>query len=95
MKVKFFVDPETGQPHILDHGVTESEARHVVSYLACRFTRFLVLLHKPSQHAMKAVYSFIPRQDFSEPWTDLKLYKRYGITNEEIAFIEAKVKPLE
>jgi site-specific DNA-methyltransferase (adenine-specific) len=74
---------------------TESEARHVVSYLACRLTRFLVLLHKPTQDAMKAVYSLVPRQDFSEPWTDQKLYEKYGITDAEITFIESMIRPMD
>jgi hypothetical protein len=31
MIVKFFIDPETGQPHIHNHGVTESEVRRVLA----------------------------------------------------------------
>ena len=34
-------------------------------------------------------------QDFSEPWTDEKLYKKYGLTEEEIAFIESMIRPME
>jgi site-specific DNA-methyltransferase (adenine-specific) len=34
-------------------------------------------------------------QDFAEPWTDEKLYKKYGLTKEEIAFIETIMRPME
>jgi len=57
--------------------------------------RFLVLLIKSTQNGMKKVYSFVPIQDFAEPWTDVKLYKKYGLTKAEIAFIESMVRPME
>lgn len=34
-------------------------------------------------------------QDFSEAWTDEKLYAKYGLTADEIAFIESKIRPME
>ncbi len=55
----------------------------------------MVLLLKNTQHAPQKVYSFVPLQDFSEPWTDEKLYKKYGLTQEEIAFIEKMVRPMD
>jgi len=71
---------------------SEREAQNAASYLTTRFARFLVLLHKPSQHASKRVYTFVPRQDFSKPWSDEELYARYGITQDEIEFIEFLVR---
>lgn len=41
------------------------------------------------------VYHFVPIQDFSEPWTDEKLYAKYGITEEEQAFIESMIHPMD
>jgi hypothetical protein len=29
MEIRFYIDPETGQPHIYGHGVTEEEVREV------------------------------------------------------------------
>jgi site-specific DNA-methyltransferase (adenine-specific) len=55
----------------------------------------MVLLKKNTQDAPARVYSFVPLQDFSEPWTDEKLYKKYGLTDEEIAFIESMIRPME
>ena len=31
MELRFWLDPETGLPHILNHGVTEEEVRQVLS----------------------------------------------------------------
>lgn len=72
----------------------ETEPNNLISYITTRFFRFLVLLNKPSQHATKKVYHFVPVQDFSEPWTDAKLYAKYGIAAEEIAFIESMIRPM-
>jgi site-specific DNA-methyltransferase (adenine-specific) len=69
-------------------------ARNVISYIETRFFRFLVLLIKNTQNGMKKVYSFVPNQNFTEPWTDQKLYKKYGLTSDEIAFIESMVRPM-
>ena len=47
------------------------------------------------RHVMCPVYGFVPMQDFSEPWTDEKLYAKYGITKSEQKFIESIIKPME
>ena len=73
----------------------KQKAENVISYIKTKFFRFLVLLKKNTQHATSKVYSFVPLQDFSEPWTDEKLYKKYGLTDEEIAFIESMIRPME
>src|SRR5690554_3026065 len=71
------------------------EAENVMSYIETKIFRFLVALIKNTQNAMKKVYQFVPMQDFSEPWTDEKLYKKYGLTQEEIDFIESMIKPMD
>lgn len=71
------------------------EAENLAKYLTTRFLRFLVLLNKPTQHATSKVYTFVPIQDFTEPWTDEKLYKKYGLTKDEIAFIESMIRPMD
>ena len=74
---------------------SEDECNNVISYITTKFFRFLVLLRKPSQHATSKVYGFVPMQDFSEPWSDEKLYEKYGITEEERKFIDGLIKPME
>ncbi len=70
-------------------------ATNFISYLKCKFFRALVLSVKISQHAPSKTYRFVPFQDFTRPWTDAELYKKYKLTDEEIAFIEATIKPME
>ena len=70
-------------------------AENLAQYLTTRFLRFLVLLNKPTQHAASKVYQFVPIQDFTESWTDEKLYAKYGLTEEEIEFIESMIRPME
>jgi len=50
---------------------------------------------KISQNAAKGVYELVPVQDFTKPWTDTELYAKYNLSEEEIAFIEATIKPME
>lgn len=71
------------------------KADNMISYMATKFFRFLVLLKKNTQHATRGVYSFVPMQDFSKPWTDEELYAKYGLTQDEIDFIESMIKPME
>ena len=71
------------------------ESENVVSYIKTKLFRFLVILKKSSQHAASQVYSFVPIQDFSHPWTDEILYKKYGLDDEEIAFIDSMIRPME
>jgi hypothetical protein len=74
---------------------SKKEAESVLSYLTCRLTRFLILLHKPSQDTTRKVYTFVPTQDWTRQWTDADLYKKYGLSEEEIAFIEKIVRPMD
>ena len=43
----------------------------------------------------KNSFMFVPMQDFSHPWTDEELYAKYGLTDEEVTFIESMIKPME
>lgn len=71
------------------------QAENYASYIRTKFVRFLVSLTLSSMHITKSNFIFVPLQDFSEPWTDEKLYKKYGLTDEEIAFIESMIRPME
>jgi len=74
---------------------SKAEAESVLSYLSCRLTRFLILLHKPSQDTTRKVYTFVPIQEWTRQWTDEDLYAKYGISADEIAFIEKVVRPMD
>lgn len=75
--------------------LTQEKASNLSNYLRTRFARFLLSLAKISQHGTGKTYRFIPLQDFSKPWTDTELYEKYGLTVDEIDFIESKIKPME
>lgn len=70
---------------------TEITASNYAAYLRTRFARFLVSLRKFTQDAPRSVYGFIPDLPLDQKWTDAKLYERYGLTEAEIAFVEAQV----
>ena len=74
---------------------TSEEAENAMSYLKTKFFRCLVGIRKQTQHATKQVYHYVPMQDFSKPWTDEELYKKYNLSQEEIDFIESMIKPME
>lgn len=74
---------------------SQTEAESVLSYLSCRLTRLLILLHKPSQHVTRKVYSFVPTQKWTRQWTDEDLYAKYALTDSEITFIEKIVRPMD
>jgi site-specific DNA-methyltransferase (adenine-specific) len=70
-------------------------SKNVMTYLSTSFLRFLVILIKNTQDVPKGVYGFVPMQNFDEPWTDEKLYKKYGITQNEQDFINTLVRPMK
>jgi len=74
---------------------SEKECLNLLSYLKTKFTRFLVSQLSFSQDITKDRFAFVPIEDFSEPWTDEKLYKKYGLTEDEIAFIESMIRPMD
>lgn len=69
----------------------EVEATRYTQYLRTRFVRFLVSLRKSTQHATRDVYAFAPDLPMDRDWSDVLLYERYGLTDDEIAFIESQV----
>lgn len=71
----------------------EEEINNIYSYTQTKFFHFLLTLKKNTQHTPGKCYQFIPMQDFSEPWNDEKLYKKYNLTEEDIKFIESMVRP--
>ncbi|MFH0985720.1 MAG: Eco57I restriction-modification methylase domain-containing protein [Candidatus Omnitrophota bacterium] len=73
----------------------ETHAKNLVGYMKTRFFRFLVAQFMYSHHITKDSYSFVPLLGMSTKWTDELLYKRYALTDEEIAFIESKIRPME
>jgi hypothetical protein len=74
---------------------TKAEAENALAYTKTIFFLAMVSMRKTTQNAAKGVYRSIPLQDFSKPWTDEELYKKYELTEKEIAFIESLIKPMD
>ena len=74
---------------------TKKEARNLRTYLSTMFARFLMLQAMSSIMINKDAFQFVPLQNFSKPWTDAELYAKYGLTDEEIQFIESMIRPME
>ena len=77
-------------------GVFENfeEAENLISYVSTKFFRFMVSLIKNSQNVSKNVFSLVPIQDYSKQWTDELLYKKYNISQDEQAFIDSIIRPM-
>ena len=74
---------------------TETEATCLAIYLRTKFLRFLVGLRKNTQHITKDRFAFAPLLPMTKTWTDQKLYSHFGLSKDEIAFIESMVRPME
>ena len=85
-------------------GLDENSANNLSTYLTTKFTRYLHSLAKSSQDATAKTYRFIPLQDFSNnsdiDWSlsvqevDKQLYKKYGLSEDEINHIERRIKEM-
>lgn len=83
----------------------ESKCMNLSKYLTTKFARFMHSIAKASQDATAKTYRFIPIQDFTQnsdiDWNrsvseiDKQLYKKYNLSEDEINFIEEKIKPME
>lgn len=99
VETKFLSKPIVAEPGsactetylVAGHFEDKAQAISCANYLRTRFVRFLVSLRKATQHANRDVYSFVPVVPLDQEWTDTKLYRRYGLTKDEIAFIESQV----
>ena len=74
---------------------SESAAMSVESFYRTKFFRHLVSLRKITQHALRSTYLWVPQQSWDQEWTDEKLYKKYGLTKDEVAFIESMIRPMD
>lgn len=82
-----------------------SEAEANAKYLKTKFARMLLSMLKVTQNGNKPVWKMVPLQDFSKSsdinWSasiqsiDKQLYRKYNLSDEEIAFIESHVKEMK
>jgi len=72
----------------------EAEAKRFTGYLLTRFVRFLVSLRKNTQDIYNERFQFVPDLPMDRDWNDVMLYQKYGITEDEIAFIDSMIRPM-
>lgn len=77
---------------VIDVFDTKEEAENLYRYLRTQLVRFLVAQMTSTQHISKGSFSFVPVQDFSRPWTDAELCEKYGITDDEFAFVDSMIR---
>lgn len=83
----------------------EFEAQNLLKYVKTKFFRAMVGVKKTAVFNYKDAFTFVPQQDWSAnsdidwsksiPEIDQQLYKKYGLNQEEIDFIETRVKAME
>lgn len=83
---------------------SEIEAQNMLKYIKTKLVRSLLGILKKTQHNAAGNWAYIPLQDFTHSsdidWSksiheiDLQLYKKYGLSEEEINFIETHVKEM-
>jgi site-specific DNA-methyltransferase (adenine-specific) len=73
---------------------SEKAAQSFASYYRTRLFRFLVSLRKITQDALRSTYTWVPQQSWNRTWTDGLLYTKYGITKNEVAFIESMIRSM-
>ena len=71
---------------------SEMEAKNLADYMSTKFFRFMMLLAKNNQNMTREIFRFVPVQDFKRKWTDEELFTKYGLSDEEIAFINLVIK---
>lgn len=84
---------------------SEIEAEAALKFIKCKFARCMLGTLKVTQDNNKPTWANVPMQDFTEKsdidWSksiseiDRQLYTKYGLSDDEIAFIEEKIKPME
>ena len=98
MSQTFIVEPNAAVTEsyiLIDVFKNEENAINCYSYIKTRFFRFLCQPTIVSPDVSQRTFELVPIQDFSKPWTDEELYAKYGLTEEEIAFIESMIRPME
>ena len=71
---------------------TKKEAEYIAAYMRTKFFRFMVSLRKVAQHNKVENFAFVPDIPMDKFWTDSELYTRYGLSEDEVKFIEELIR---
>ena len=85
--------------------LNRKQCENIEKYLKTKFVRFLISIVKANQNGTRQTYKYVPMQNFSEDsdinWNshiqeiNFQLYKKYNLTDDEISYIESKIKEME
>lgn len=73
---------------------TEQEALNFRDFMTCKLPRFMMRTTYSSVHISKANFIFVPMMDFTQSWTDQKLYDYFGLNDIEANVVEKTMRPL-
>lgn len=73
---------------------TETEAVNFRDYMTCKLPRFMMRTTYSSVHISKANFIFVPMMDFTQSWTDEKLYSYFGLSSYEADLVDRTMRPL-
>ena len=71
----------------------KNSADNLCEYMKTKFFHFLLGQLKNTQQMAPNLFKFVPLLDFSQKWTDQRLYQKYGLSSDEIEYIESTVWP--
>lgn len=74
---------------------TEEECSNCITYIKTKFFRALLYFNRIQKNASQKTFELIPMVNFKKTWTDKELYAKYNLTQAEINFIEAMIKPMD
>ena len=75
---------------------SKQEAENFISYMKTKFFRFMLGLRVLTMDINKKKFAWVPDvSDYSAPWTDKELYKKFNLSRQEIAYIESKIKEIK
>lgn len=80
---------------VIGHYDSKKEAENLAAYMKTRFFRFLVSQFMYSHHITKEAYALVPVLDMTRLWSDADLIARYGLTRDEVTFIESKIRSFD
>ena len=84
------------ESYLLLHGFdTEEKAQNFAAYMALKFPRFMMKHTLSSMNISTQNFAFVPFLDYSKTWTDEELYSRYKLSDEEIAYVDALIRPMD
>ncbi|MCY4170983.1 MAG: Eco57I restriction-modification methylase domain-containing protein [Bacteroidetes bacterium] len=79
---------------VIDCFSSDAPAGRLLDYVKTKFFRFLLSLRTPTHNISQKCFEFVPALPLDRNWNDEILYEFFDLTDEDIAHIESKIKPI-